>query len=1213
MQRFVYLSLATLLLCCAVTWAQDTANIVGTVTDNSGAVIPHAKVTVSNPDRGFTRELTSNSAGDFSVSRIPIGDYIVTAEATGFQKLMRSGITLQVGQTLRVDMQLPVGAVTQEVTITGNVTKVETENATVSDVVTSKQIANLNLNGVNVLSLETLIPGAVEDNGNDTSHLGHGGAEPDISFNGNRMEYSNLEIDGGNNSDEGSGGNGGDTTPSLDSIAEFRISTSNYGADVGQHAGAVIEIATKGGTKDFHGTAHEYVRNDVMDANDWFLNQTIAPAGGNAPKTPLKWNIFGYTLGGPFYIPGVYNTSKSKTFFFWSQEWARYREGTVISNNVPTMRMRQGDFSECDPNSANANSIVISQGCVVPTVNGVPTDTIASINPNASALMNAFLPLPNNGVDGYRAAPSLPTNFREEQIRVDQNISDKVSAFVRFTNDSWGQTVAPTLWSGSNYDSAVTNFTVPARAAVLHVTYSFRPNLMNEFIMAFADDPHVITDKAGPSSPAHSIDKPSTWSASNFFPANAANPELPSINITGGTAGNYEEDLGNFVGKYNTNPIYTWKDNVAYTVGRHTLKFGFYLEKYQKNEEFGFNTQGFYTFSPGWPGSTGNALADMYLGNINQYEEGTLNFNGQPVGGYGYGHFRRTDFEPYFQDDFKVSKRLTLNLGVRYYMFVPFHDVSRPQDFDSTFIPSYYNPALEDLLEFSPQTGSPILVSDPATGHVDNFTNFGNGLVNCGKGGVVTGCVKPFYGAVGPRFGFAFDPTGSGKMAIRGGYGVYFEPGNGNESNIEGEEGNAPFVLSPSGYNIVGYSNVVPGAYGPPSVLALPFYMKPPSSQQFNLDVQRQMSTNNIVTVSYVGNLGRHLATSRNLNQIPVGVTTVNAPALAGFAGTNKLNPSNTTPMCDAVGNCNVQQILENTQQPTEFFVPYVGYTSIDNKQNTAVSSYNALQVNFRHTTGYGLTFQAAYTWSHMIDDSTNTYFETYGAGSPASVDANYDLSRWKATSDLNRTQVLVMNYIYNLPFFKTSSHAFARQALGGWQVSGITSFYTGEPTESENAGSPFACGVNGFATGIGTSMRCNTVGPLKIKKGTVDDPQFGPVPTWFDPSVITQPQASQLAANGEPGMFGYMGRNALTGPGRNNWDLALHKEFKLPWFTREGSTLQFRLDTFNSFNHPQWKTITASCAGSIGFGQSCTQVGNGEVASAWSPRNVELGMKLSF
>ena len=1191
-------------------WTQDTATIVGSVTDPSGSAIPNAKVKVENPEKGFVRNLISDSAGEYTAARIPIGNYVISAEASGFQKLERTGITVDVGQTLRVDLQLTVGALTQEVTVTGNIAKVETENATVSDVVNSRQIENLNLNGLNFASLETLVPGAVEDNGNSTAQLGHTGAEPEISFNGNRMEYSNLEIDGGNDSDEGSMANGGDVTPALESIAEFRISTSNYGADIGQHSGAVIEIATKSGTKDFHGSAYEYARNDKMDANDWFLNQTIAPPNGKAPKTPLKWNIFGYTLGGPFYIPGHYNTDKRKTFFFWSEEWARYRQGTVISANVPTLRMRKGDFSECDPSSPNKSDYVISQGCLVPKVNGVPTDVLPSIDPNGAALLNAFLPLPNNGIDGYAAAHSQPTNYRQEQIRVDQNISDKVSLFVRVSNDTWAKTVAPPLWTGSNYDTGVTDFVVPARQAVLHFTYTFRPNLMNEFIMAFADDPHTITDKTGPSSPAGSIDKPSSWTASNFFPPNARNPELPSISISGGTAGSYMEDLSNFMGHYNANPITTWKDNVAYTVGRHTLKFGFYLEKYQKNEQFGFNTQGFYTFTNSWPGTSGNALADMYLGNIEQYEEGTLNFNGQAVGGYGFGHFRRTDFEPYFQDDFKVSRRLTLNLGVRYYLFVPFHDVSRPQNFDSTFIPSYYNPALEDLLEFSPITGSPILVADPATGHVHDFTTFGNGLVNCGKGGVVAGCVKPYYGAIGPRFGFAFDPTGSGKTVIRGGYGIYYEPGNGNESNIEGLEGNAPFTLAPSGYNIVGYSNVVPGAYGPPSLMSLPFYQKPPSSQQFNLDVQHQFSANDLLTVSYVGNLGRHLATGRNMNQIPVGVTTVNAPALAGFVGVDSLNPSNTTPMCDAAGNCDVQRILENTQQPSEFFVPYRGYTTIQNKQNTAVSNYNALQLNFRHTTGYGLTLGGSYTWSHMLDDSTSTYAQGYAG---QSADDNYDLSRWYGTADLNRSQVLVMNYIYNLPFFKNSSYAVVRQALGGWQVSGITSFYTGEPTEGQNSGATFGCGVSGFATGIGTGVRCNTVGPLKIRKGIVDDPQYGPVVTWYNVNNVTQPLASQLAANDEPGMFGYMGRNALTGPGRNNFDLALHKDFKLPWFRSENSTLQFRLDTFNTFNHPQWKSINTGCVGTIPFGQPCNQVGAAEVTSAWSPRNVELGMKFLF
>jgi hypothetical protein len=271
-------------------------------------------------------------------------------------------------------------------------------------------------------------------------------------------------------------------------------------------------------------------------------------------------------------------------------------------------------------------------------------------------------------------------------------------------------------------------------------------------------------------------------------------------------------------------------------------------------------------------------------------------------------------------------------------------------------------------------------------------------------------------------------------------------------------------------------------------------------------------------------------------------------------------------------------------------------------KQNTAVSNYNGLQASFRHTTGFGLTFQASYTWSHAIDNSTSTYFAT-------SVDDNYQLSRWRATSDLNRSQVLVMNYIYDLPFFKNASSSTLRSALGGWEISGITSFFTGEPVD-------IYCGINGVSSGIGSGLRCNSLGPLKIKKGVSNDPEFGPTPTWFDPGVLGQPTFNQLLANGQPGMFGYMGRNSLTGPGRNNWDMALLKNFQLPWFKGEHSTLQFRFETFNTFNHPQWQFVNAACDGATPPGQPCTganNIGNGEVNSAWLPRIIQLALKFKF
>jgi len=348
---------------------------------------------VANSDKGFTRDLVANAAGEYTAAKVPLGDYVITAEAPGFQKLVRSGITVAVGQTLRVDLQLTVGQVTQEVTVTGNITRVETETAAISDVVTGTQIANLELNGRNWVTLATLVPGAAPDNGLDTSHVGVYGNNS-ISFNGGRTQYNNWEIDSGPNTDEGSAGTF-NTYPSLDTIAEFRISTSNYGADMGKHAGATIEVATKSGTKDFHGSVFEYVRNDKFDANDWFVNRQIAPEGGNAPKRPLKWNDYGYNIGGPFYIPGVYNTDKTKTFFFWSQNWRKYREGQVIggSHIVPSLKMRTGDFTECDPASANYVASLYDAGCRIPSWNDVEYNTVQAMvaaNPELDPLGHNF-------------------------------------------------------------------------------------------------------------------------------------------------------------------------------------------------------------------------------------------------------------------------------------------------------------------------------------------------------------------------------------------------------------------------------------------------------------------------------------------------------------------------------------------------------------------------------------------------------------------------------------------------------------------------------------------------------------------------------------------------------------------------------------------------------------------------------------------------------
>ena len=472
-----------LALFCPRAWCQE-ATIVGIVSDSSGSVVAGANVKVANTQRGFVREITSNSDGEYTVAKVPIGSYEITAEARGFQKLLRTGITLTVNQTLRVDLQLTVGEISQEVTVTGT-SEIETQSGAVSTVITGTQVRELNLNGRNWMSLTTLIPGVspMNENNYNPVHSGFGSSQLIVSFSGSRVNDSNVEVDGGNINNESGGGRNNIIFPVIDSIAEFNIATSTYGADIGKRPGASIQIATKGGTKSFHATAYEFVRNDDMDANNFFLNRQVNPLGSSAYKQPLKWNVFGYNLGGPVYIPNHYNTDKNKTFFFWSESWTRYREGAVVSANVPSLLMRQGNFSQCDAGSPNYNPVVAS-GCKVPINpdNHLPyPGDIVSVDPNAKAMLNGLIPLPNNGPIGYISAPSLPNDWRQENVRIDQNIGSSTRVFGRYTQEHHVY-----QYTNGNYDAALTQAGFGSKNAVVNASHNFSPNLLNELIASYS-------------------------------------------------------------------------------------------------------------------------------------------------------------------------------------------------------------------------------------------------------------------------------------------------------------------------------------------------------------------------------------------------------------------------------------------------------------------------------------------------------------------------------------------------------------------------------------------------------------------------------------------------------------------------------------------------------------------------------------------------------
>lgn len=1171
--------MALCLLVLGTAKGQDLATIVGTVTDPSGAPIPNCKITVANTAKGFNRVYTTSAAGTFTAPKIPLGAYTVAAEARGFRNEIRTEITLNAGQTQRVDFHLMVGETRQRVTVAGNVPKVQTESGTISSVITGNQVTQLNLIANTFVNLAILIPGAAPDGGAFGPDSVSNTSSVTLPINGVPGNFNSWELDGVNIVQQGSNSDDVNIYPSLDMIAEFRISTSNYSAEFPKSAGANIEVITKSGTNKFHGSAFEFLRNDALNANDWFINRT--PGLLNAPKTPLKRNDFGFTFGGPFYIPDHYNTNRQKTFFFVSEEWRRNRDGTVFNTYTPSLPMREGDFSQCDPSSGSFNPIIAS-GCKVPTnpSNGLPMDQVP-VDPIAAAMMNALVPLPNSGPIGYTAAPESTLNSREDSVRVDHNIDDKTRIFARWTQDFYNENFLPS-WAGGNYPTVRTAWIESDTSGVLNLTRSVRPDLLNEVVVGFGSDQINLASDTGVNSPAGSINKPSGFAFKNIFPQNQNLPLMPGFSVSGGIP-SFSQSTGFEFDLYS--PMLELKDNLVWSHGRHILKAGFFLTQNRINNTTGVGSgdpYGTFEFSSSSPLSTGNALADMYLGRIASYTEYGAVRNGQLYGGYQLGHWRQWDFEPYFQDDWRVTSRLTLNLGVRYYDWSPWYDASLP-NLDSIFVPSQYNPANQAQLNASGYM-------EAGTGQT--YLNYGNGLVECGTGIVVKGCSAIYKGTVSPRFGFAWDPTGKGKTAIRGGYALVWDSGNSHNS-ATGRYGKPPLVATISSFNVAGYQNIVPGPLPTTSFHNQPLSVKLPQIDQFNLTVEHEFPGNNIMSIAYVGSIGRHLQRRRDMNQVQDGDTTELVPSLAGTSG------------CDAAGNCDVQNSLINRLHSSIYFRPYRGYTTMDNREYTGNSKYSSLQVSFRHTTSFGLTFQSSYTWGHTLDD-------IWGAGgtgaSPSGID-DTNATRWWGTSSINQTQVWVMNYIYNLPFFTHATNSFVRAGLGGWQISGITTFSSGPPIETN-------CGISGMSSGIGGSVRCNTLGPLKIQKGVYNDPTYGPTPTWYDPAVLSQVNVSQLASNGEPGMFGYMGKNALTGPGRNDWDLGLSKNFRLPWVNGESSTLQFRLETFNTFNHPQWSGVNYGCSGLTAPGQPCNganNIGAGEVTSAYPGRQLQLGLKFLF
>src|SRR5438876_10663321 len=585
--------------------AQDTGYISGTVTDKSGAAVVGAEVVITNTAGSLTRTTTTNADGAYVVPGLPGATYNISVTAKGFQKYSATKVVLDVAQKIRVDVQLTVGAVTEVVEVTGeSVAQVETQSSALTATVTGKQIDQLMLNGRNFTQLVTLTPGVVNQTGSDEGKVGIYGNVA-YSMNGGRTEYNNWELDGGDNMDNGSNATL-NVYPNPEAIAEFKVLTSNYGAQYGRNGSGTVEVETKSGTSAFHGSAFEYLRNDFFNAKSWEEG-----ADPKAHKASYKKHDFGYTVGGPVYIPNHYNSDKKKTFFFFSEEWRREKNPYTTSPppNVPSDTERAGNFSDICPGA----------DCPKDPSTGNPfAGNIVPIDPVGQALL-ALIPTSNTSHNGFPAVletVSLPETWREELIRIDHNINDKHRLTFRYIHDSWQTQTQNPLWgNGTNFNNINTEFAGPGTSFVARLNSNISPTLLNEFVASYTADHIFLTA-------LHNPPLPSGFAMGALF-NNGFAGKLPAISLGSnpeyGVDSSLTADTGYFPWN-NANPVYTYRDNMTKIHGTHTLQFGVYTALAQKNEENSPYNQGILTFdSSNSTVSTGNAFADLLLGNVATY------------------------------------------------------------------------------------------------------------------------------------------------------------------------------------------------------------------------------------------------------------------------------------------------------------------------------------------------------------------------------------------------------------------------------------------------------------------------------------------------------------------------------------------------------------------------------------------------------------------